>query len=141
AGAHPCRPGEAPPGERAWVGADRPGDREGDGSVCVAGDGAGEGRGEGAMAAPQAAEATQVGQGSTYGQTAARGGDAQRIVAQSVDHGIDMSPNRAVKLRKKLAYRAQRQQEEFDFYAALRILGIQSDPTAREAVYNVEGRS
>ena len=51
-----------------------------------------------------------------------------------------MSPNRAVKLGKKLAYRAQRQQEEFDFFAALRILGIQSDPTAREAVYNVEGR-
>ena len=34
--------------------------------------------------------------------------------------------------------RAERMQEEFDFYEGLRVLGIQSDPTAREAVYNIE---
>ena len=93
------------------------------------------------MTAPPVAEATQAGPGSTSGRPPAIGGYAQRIIAHCVEHGIDMSPNRAVKLGKKLAYRAQRQQEEFDFFAALRILGIQSDPTAREAIYNVEGRA
>lgn len=42
------------------------------------------------------------------------------------------------KLAQKVARRAAAQQEEFDFYAALRILGIQSDPTARTAVHKAE---
>ena len=55
-------------------------------------------------------------------------------------HGIEITNGKARKLSIRLARRAERQQEEFDFFAALRGLGIQSDPTAREAVYNVEGR-
>lgn len=45
----------------------------------------------------------------------------------------DLSASQVKRLAKKIAWRAAHMQEEFDYYAALRILGIYSDPTAKEA--------
>ena len=67
-------------------------------------------------------------------------GFKQRILTYCAEAGIEMSGSKARRLGERMWRRAESQQEEFDFFAALRILGIQSDPTAREAVYNVEGR-
>lgn len=39
------------------------------------------------------------------------------------------------KLAAKVAARAKTMQAEFDFYESLRILGISSDPTARDAAH------
>ena len=67
-------------------------------------------------------------------------GFKRRILTYCAEAGIEMSGSKARRLGERMWRRAESQQEEFDFFAALRILGIQSDPTAREAVYNVEGR-
>lgn len=50
----------------------------------------------------------------------------------------DLSRGQVKKLAARLAKRAAVMQEEFDFYAALRVLGISTDPTARDAIRNVE---
>lgn len=50
----------------------------------------------------------------------------------------DLSRGQVKKLAHKLAKRAAAMQEEFDFYDALRVLGISSDPTARDAIRNME---
>ena len=93
------------------------------------------------MTAPPVAEATHsLSRVSHPGGRSASAFQA-RIIDHCVAHGIEITNGKARKLSIRLARRAERQQEEFDFFAALRILGIQSDPTAREAVYNVEGRS
>ena len=93
------------------------------------------------MTAPPVAEATHTSQpGMTSWGTSAKG-FTWRIVAHCEEHGIPLSGSKADRLGVRMKRRAESQQEEFDFFAALRILGIQSDPTAREAVYNVEGRS
>src|SRR5699024_11622487 len=61
------------------------------------------------------------------------GGYAARIIAYCMSEGIELSPNRSVKLGRKMEYRAKKMQAEFDLYEALRILGISSNPTARQA--------
>ena len=50
----------------------------------------------------------------------------------------DLSRGQVKKLAARLAKRAATMQEEFDFYAALRILGVSPDPTARDAIRNLE---
>lgn len=54
----------------------------------------------------------------------------------SANPGIKKS--KAEKLAHKIAKRATDMQEQFDFFEACRILGIMSDPTARDAVRNLE---
>ena len=49
----------------------------------------------------------------------------------------DLSRGQVKKLAARLAKRAATMQDEFDFYAALRVLGISSDPTARDAIRNI----
>ena len=86
------------------------------------------------------AEATHTSQpGMTSGGTSAKG-FTWRIVAYCEEHGIPLSGSKADRLGVRMKRRAERMQEEFDFYEGLRVLGIQSDPTAREAVYRMEGR-
>ena len=51
------------------------------------------------------------------------------------------SRGQAKKAAKKLAWMAQNMRETFDFFEGLRILGIISDPTARDAVRNVEAQA
>lgn len=46
--------------------------------------------------------------------------------------------SKAEKLAHKIAKRAADMQEQFDFFESLRILGVISDPTARDAVRNLE---
>lgn len=46
--------------------------------------------------------------------------------------------SKAEKLAHKIAKRAAAMQEEFDFYESLRILGLVSDTTARDAARNLE---
>lgn len=89
---------------------------------------------------PPVAEATHRSQpGKTSGGESAKG-FTWRIAAYCEEHGIPLSGSKADRLGVRMKRRAERQQEEFDFFASLRILGIQSDPTARDAIFNVEGR-
>ena len=50
----------------------------------------------------------------------------------------DLSTGQVKAAAKRIAWRAAHMNEVFDFYAELRILGIIPDPTALEAVENVE---
>lgn len=72
------------------------------------------------------------------------GGTASGFQARILDHcrahGVEISTSKARKLGVRIARRAERQQQEHDFYTALRVLGIYDDETARQAVYSVEGR-
>lgn len=45
---------------------------------------------------------------------------------------------RARRLALKISKRAAAMQEQFDFYESLRILGVITDTTARDAVRNLE---
>lgn len=51
---------------------------------------------------------------------------------------LGVNENLAKRLAKRLVYRAQMMQEELDFYAELRILGVQVDPTPVQAIRNLE---
>ena len=50
----------------------------------------------------------------------------------------DIKKGKCQRLALKIAKRAAAMQTEFDFYEELRILGIISDPTARDAAENLE---
>lgn len=49
-----------------------------------------------------------------------------------------MNRNYAKRVAYRLKRRAERMQEHFDFDRELRILGIISDPTSRDAIRNIE---
>lgn len=49
-----------------------------------------------------------------------------------------LSKGQVKKLAHRIAKRADRMQAEFDFFAELRILGIITDTTARDAIRNIE---
>lgn len=70
------------------------------------------------------------------------GGTASAFQARIIDfcfsHGIDISNAKARKLGVRIARRAESMQAEFDFDRELRVLGIHWDPTAADAIYNVE---
>ena len=65
-------------------------------------------------------------------------GFEKRIRAYADEHFIPLSRSKAQRLALRIAKRAQAMQELFDFERELRILGIASDPTARDAVRNLE---
>lgn len=46
--------------------------------------------------------------------------------------------SKAQRLALKIAKRAAAMQEQFDFYESLRVLGLITDTTARDAVRNME---
>lgn len=50
------------------------------------------------------------------------------------DAAPDLSRGQVKKIAKKLAHRAERMQTEHDFYTALKVLGIHTDPTARDGI-------
>lgn len=50
----------------------------------------------------------------------------------------EIGKNKAERLAIKLAKRQERMQEQFDFYESLRIFGVISDPTPRDAIRNIE---
>ena len=50
----------------------------------------------------------------------------------------DVKKSRAQRIAGKLVKRAERMGETFDFYESMRILGLISDTTARDAVANLE---
>lgn len=50
----------------------------------------------------------------------------------------EIKKSKAEKLAHKIAKRAAAMQTEFDFFESLKILGVISDPTARDAVKNME---
>ena len=93
-------------------------------------------RGEADMS--DTAEATHTSQpGMTSGGTSAKG-FTWRIVAYCEEHGIPLSGSKADRLGVRMKRRAERMQEEFDFYEGLRVLGIFKDETARDAIRNME---
>lgn len=54
------------------------------------------------------------------------------------DAAPSLSRGQVKKIARKLAHRAEQMQTVDDFYTALRILGVSSDPTARDAIRNIE---
>ena len=72
----------------------------------------------------------------------AQGGTASafkaRIVSYCIDNGVELSASKAQRLAVRIARRAEMMQQEFDFFEHMRILGMTSDTTARDAVRNIE---
>ena len=72
----------------------------------------------------------------------AQGGTASafkaRIVSYCIDNGVELSSSKAQRLAVRIARRAEKMQQEFDFFESLRILGMTTDSTARDAVRNIE---
>ena len=64
-------------------------------------------------------------------------GFEKRIAAHPQAQGLSRS--KIQRLAAKLVKRANAMQEQFDFFAEMRVLGLVSDPTARDAIRNVEG--
>lgn len=65
-------------------------------------------------------------------------GYRNRLLEEAPALGIQMSKKQAEKIGIRIARRIESQMVELDFYEALRIMGIISDPTARDAVRNME---
>ena len=65
-------------------------------------------------------------------------GFQNRIIEFCFDHGIEITNSKARKLSIRLARRMEAMTEEFDFYESMRILGMTTDTTARDAVRNIE---
>lgn len=72
----------------------------------------------------------------------AQGGTASafkaRIISYCIDNGVELSASKAQRLAVRIARRAEKMQQEFDFFEHMRILGMTSDTTARDAVRNIE---
>lgn len=66
-------------------------------------------------------------------------GYRNRLLEEAPALGIQVSKKQAEKIGIRIARRIESQMVELDFYEALRIMGIISDPTARDAVRNLEG--
>ena len=62
----------------------------------------------------------------------------KKITAYAVDQLIPLSRGQVKRMALKIHKRAEHMQAELTFEQALRILGIHSDPTARDAVRNLE---
>lgn len=65
-------------------------------------------------------------------------GYRNRLLEEAPALGIKVSKKQAEKIGIRIARRIESQMVELDFYEALRIMGIISDPTARDAVRNLE---
>lgn len=55
----------------------------------------------------------------------------EKRIAAAAPH---LSRSKCQRLALKLAKRAERMQEEFDFYAELRVLGIHTDAAAKKSI-------
>lgn len=90
------------------------------------------------MTAPPAAQTAHTSQpGYAPGGTAT--GYKMRILAHCLAEGIEITSSKAQRLAVRIARRAEAMQEQHDFYESLRVLGIYTDTTARDAVRNMEG--
>lgn len=65
-------------------------------------------------------------------------GYRNRLLEEAPALGIQVSKKQAEKIGIRIARRIESQMVELDFFEALRIMGIISDPTARDAVRNME---
>lgn len=65
-------------------------------------------------------------------------GFKQKVIWYTAVNNIECSPSRATKIALRLARRMDRMNTVEDFYEALRILGMTTDTTARDAVRNIE---
>ena len=65
-------------------------------------------------------------------------GFKNRLIEEAPNLGVEVTAGQAAKMGIRLARRAERMAEQFDFYESLRILGIVTDTTARDAVANLE---
>ena len=74
----------------------------------------------------------------------AQGGTASafkaRIVSYCIDNGVELSSSKAQRLAIRIARRAEKMQAEFDFFESLRILGMTTDTTARQAEHRATCR-
>lgn len=65
-------------------------------------------------------------------------GYRNRLLEEAPALGIDVSKKQAEKIGIRIARRVESQMVELDFYESLRILGLISDTTARDAIRNLE---
>lgn len=65
-------------------------------------------------------------------------GYRNRLLEEAPALGIQVSKKQAEKIGIRIARRIESQMVELDFYEALRIMGIISDPTARDAIRSLE---
>lgn len=65
-------------------------------------------------------------------------GYRQRIQAWCSENGVEMTRAKARRFGERMYRRAQAMQGEFDFYESLRVLGIHTDSTARDAIKNID---
>ena len=65
-------------------------------------------------------------------------GFQNKIIWYCLENGIEITNSKARKLSIRLARRMEAMTEEFDFYESMRILGMTTDTTARDAVRNIE---
>ena len=68
-------------------------------------------------------------------------GYRNRLLAEAPALGIDVSKKQAEKIGIRSARGVESQMVELDFYESLRILGLISDTTARDAIRNLEAAS
>lgn len=80
---------------------------------------------------------TQSQPGMTSGGESAKG-FTWKIVAFCAEHGIAITGSKADRLGVRMKRRADKMQAQFDFYESLRVLGIHTDSTARDAIRNIE---
>lgn len=66
-------------------------------------------------------------------------GYRNRLLAEAPTLGIEISKKQAEKAGIRIARRAEQMGVEHDFFESLRILGLISDTTARDAIRNLEG--
>lgn len=85
------------------------------------------------------ATATESQPGMTSGGESAKG-FTWRIVEYCFANGIELSGSKADRLGVRMKRRADKMQQEFDFYEALRILGMTTDTTARQAEHRATCR-
>ena len=85
---------------------------------------------------------TTTGTATTSQPSFAQGGTASafkaRIITYCIDNGVELSGSKAQRLAVRIARRAEKMQQEFDFFEHMRILGMTTDTTARDAVRNIE---
>lgn len=65
-------------------------------------------------------------------------GFKKKVAEFALENGIPLSERQIKNLGGKMHKRAAFMQTEFDFFENLRILGMLSDTTARDAVRNIE---
>lgn len=87
---------------------------------------------------PTRATALAQTQGETVVPENSLTGFKRRIAAYAFDNGVELGSSKISRLATRIKKRADVMQDEFDFYESLRVLGIHTDSTARDAIKSID---